>query len=156
VRFIVDGYNITKRDPATADLELAAQREALVARLASRGATLLGHGPITIVFDGVSGGGTGERRGSVDVRYSRDESADELIVRLVAGEPRGTTVVTSDRRLGARVEPLGARVLDAEMCFEGRRPARRHRRYPAGSEGLPPGANKVTEELKRLWLDEEE
>lgn len=153
MRFLVDGYNVTRQDPATAELELAGQREALVARLAVRGADLLGTGPIVVVFDGRSGGGSDSRRGSVEVRFSRDEPADDLIVRLAR---QGDTVVTSDRGLADRVRGAGVRVLTAPTCFDGRRPKRRKVRYPASGAGLPPGANKVTEELKRLWLTDEE
>ncbi len=151
VRFLVDGYNVTRRDPATASLPLDEQREALVARLAARGAGLLGRGPIIVVFDGVTGAaGSGERRGAVEVRYSRDEPADDLIVRLVTGGD--SAVVTADNGLADRVRAAGARVLDADVCFEGARARRRRVRYPARTDGLPPGANAVTEELKRLWL----
>jgi predicted RNA-binding protein with PIN domain len=157
MRFFVDGYNVTRRDPATARLEPAAQREALVSRLAARGADLLGRGTIEVVFDGISGGGAGERRGPVEVRFSRDEAADDLIVRRVAGLGGGATVVTSDAGLAARVTASGTRVAAAETCFEASRPARKARgRYPAASAGLPPGANRVTEELKKIWLTDEE
>jgi predicted RNA-binding protein with PIN domain len=153
MRFLVDGYNVTKQDPATARLALAEQRESLVARLAVRGADLLGAGEIVVVFDGVAGGGSDARRGQVRVRYSRDEPADELITRLAGA---GTTVVTSDAGLASRTKAAGASVLGAESCFEARRPKRRKGRYPAGSAGLPKGANEITRELKELWLDGEE
>ena len=68
MRFLVDGYNVTKQDPATAELGLAEQREALVARLAVRGRDLLGTGEIVVVFDGVHGGSAEARRGPVEVR----------------------------------------------------------------------------------------
>jgi len=154
MRYIVDGYNVTRRDPATCDSDLATQREALVARLAVRGADLLGAGPLVVVFDGQSGGGADGRRGNVEVRFSRDETADDLIVRLAAGP--GDTVVTSDAGLARRVRAVGAAVIGAESCFEGRRVRRRGRRYPASTVGLPPGASKVTEELKKIWLTDEE
>lgn len=153
MRFLVDGYNVTRQDPATAELELGEQREALVARLAVRGADLLGSGPVVVVFDGRTGGGSQSRRGPVEVRYSRDEPADDLIVRLVR---RGDTVVTSDRGLADRARGAGAQVIAAATCFDGRRPKRRKVRYPASGVGLPPGADKVTEELKRIWLTDEE
>lgn len=154
MRYLVDGYNVTKRDPATSRFSLEDQREALVARLATRGAGLLGPGPIMVVFDGASGAGVGTfRRGPVEVRFSRFESADDLIARLA--EEGGVTVVTSDTGLAIRVGAHGARVLNAEVCFEGRA-VRRGARYPASSAGLPNGANKVTEELKKLWLDDKE
>lgn len=156
MRFLVDGYNVTRRDPATRALALADQREALVARLAVRGADLLGRGTITVVFDGRSGGGADGRRGPVEVRFSRDESADDLIARLSDATADGVTVVTSDGGLTARVSRPGVTVIGAETCAEGRKARRSRGRYPASSAGLPPGANKVTEELKRLWLDDGE
>lgn len=156
MRFLVDGYNVTKRDPATSGLSLADMRETLSARLAVRGADLLGRGEITIVFDGRPGGGADERRGPVEVRFSRDESADDVIARLAEASRGGVTVVTSDRGLASRVGGRGVEVLDASACFEGRTMRRTAGRYPASRAGLPPGANKVTEELKKLWLNDEE
>lgn len=155
MRFLVDGYNVTKCDPATSGLALAEQRDALVARLAVRGADLLGRGETTVVFDGRSGGGSDSRRGPVDVRYARDESADDVIARLSDASRGDVTVVTSDAGLASRVRGPGVKVLAAEVCFEARTTRRTGGRYPASSVGLPPGANKVTEELKKLWLDEE-
>ncbi|MDZ4167588.1 MAG: NYN domain-containing protein [Coriobacteriia bacterium] len=154
MRYIIDGYNVTRRDPATGQADLATQREALVARLAVRGRDLLGSGPIVVVFDGRRGGGADGRRGNVEARFSRDETADDLIARLVTGA--GDTVVTSDAGLAGRVRGVGAAVIGAEACFEGRRARRRGGRYPASTAGLPPGANRVTEELKKMWLTDEE
>lgn len=150
--YVIDGYNVTKRDTATTALPLAGQREALVARLAVRGEDLLGRGDIVIVFDGVSGRTGEERRGSVRVRYARGESADEAIVRLAGPD---VTVVTSDGDLARRVQTRGARVLGAEQCFEERK-AKRGRRIGGSTAGLPKGANKITQELKDLWLGGEE
>lgn len=154
MRFLVDGYNVTKRDPATASLPLEAQREALVARLAVRGADLLGAGPVTVVFDGIAGGVSTRGRGVVEVRFSRGESADDVIARLAVGGD--VTVVTSDTALTWRVSAEGARVLPADTCFEARRPKRRKAPPPGGSSGLPRGADAITRELKDLWLDDEE
>jgi predicted RNA-binding protein with PIN domain len=154
MRYLVDGYNITKRDPATSELELEAQREALIARLATRASDLLGRGEVVVVFDGRSGAGSDSRRGSVVVRFSRDEPADDLIVRLVRGA--GDSVVTSDAGLAGHVRALGATVLGAETCFEATRTRRRRGRYPARSVGIPPGADEITREMERLWLGDEE
>jgi predicted RNA-binding protein with PIN domain len=152
MRFLVDGYNVTLSDPATKDLTLEEQREALVARLAARRRDLLGDGEVTVVFDGVAGGGGDTRRGAVEIRYARSpESADDLIARLAAGS--GVTVVTSDGGLARRVRSTGAAVVPSSMCFEGVRGRRRHGgRYPASTAGLPAGANEITRELKDLWL----
>jgi len=155
MRFLVDGYNVTKGDPATAPLDLEGQRDSLVSRLATRVDELFGCGSVVVVFDGVSGGGEDYRRGRVDVRFSRVGTADDLIAGLAGPD---TTVVTSDAGLAARARDRGARVVGREIVFADGTDTQRERRHgrrrqPEG--GLPPGANRVTEELKKLWLGDE-
>ncbi|KAF0208259.1 MAG: NYN domain-containing protein [Actinomycetota bacterium] len=156
MRHLIDGYNVTMNDPATRALPAEEQRDALVQRLATRGAQLLGAGTLTVVFDGR----TDDARpvgGMVDVRFSGDETADDVIVRLAAAEQGEVTVVSSDRDLTARASASASgrvRVLGCESLFEAVRPKRRGTRYPAASAGLPKGANLITEELKKLWLED--
>lgn len=153
MRFIVDGYNVAMADPVTAGLPAEEQRAALVRRLAARGQTLLGPGAILVVFDGVSDG-CDAAVGAVQVRFSGGVAADEVIAGL-AGP--GATVVTSDRGLQARAEAKGARVLPASAVFEAAQGKKaRPQRYPASTIGLPRGANLITEEMKRIWLADEE
>ena len=52
---LVDGYNVTKADPATREGTLEDQRTALVGRLRARRASLLDSGDATVVFDGQQG-----------------------------------------------------------------------------------------------------
>ncbi len=156
MRFLIDGYNVTRSDPATRERALHEQREMLVARLAARGADLLGRGTITVVFDGVAGGQASGGTGSVSVRYAhRPDTADDLIVRLVTSGD--TTVVSDDQGLADRARARGAMVLSSSACFE-QASARKitGRRYRAASVGLPPGAHEITRELKDLWITDEE
>lgn len=159
---LVDGYNITKADPATRDLSLEAQREALVGRLRGRGREMLGAGTIVVVFDGAGGvGGSLVREGAVEVRYSREESADDVIVRLACGAADRVVLVTSDRTLAERVTAhtsAGSEVRPRETLFDSAAATKRRRRggSPAGSAGIPRGGNKITEELKKIWLQDEE
>jgi len=111
--YLVDGYNITKGDPATRGLSLESQRDALVARLRARGRELLGSGTIAVVFDGdVEQGAHQSDAYPVVVEFSRGQSADDAIVRVAARMPREqVSLVTSDRGLAERVQAhLGARV----------------------------------------------
>ena len=156
MQYLIDGYNVTRSDPATRSCALDEQREALVARLAARGSDLLGRGPITVVFDGVAGGAADAGRGQVSVRFAhRPQTADDLIVRLVtAGE---TTVVTDDGGLAERARVRGAVIVPSAVCFE-QASARKvtGRRYRASAAGMPPGAAQITAELKELWLKDGE
>lgn len=159
--YLVDGYNITKGDPATRELSLEAQRDGLVARLRTRGADLLGRGRIAVVFDGTGGmGGSLSAGVPVEVRYARDGSADDLLVQMATTATEKVCVVSSDRELAQRIgqhASHGFEVMPRESLFEAARPRARRggKRYPASTAGLPHGANKITEELKELWLTDE-
>lgn len=160
---LVDGYNVTKGDPASRDESLETQRDALIARLRVRGRDLLGSGRIVVVFDGQGGIGV-SHAGSVpvEVRFSRDRSADDVLVEFASAAREKVLLITSDRELAARVrthaghgvEQRGREALYAAAASGQAR--RRPTRYPASTAGLPKGANKVTEELKDLWLTDEE
>ena len=79
MRYLIDGHNVTMRDPATRGLSTEEQRDALVRRLATRGAQLLGAGRITVVFDGRTADAP-PTSGALEVRFSAGESADDVIV----------------------------------------------------------------------------
>ena len=165
--FLVDGYNVTKGDPATHELSLEDQREALVARLRVRGARMLGAGRIVVVFDGESHASTGAGMSAgshpIEVVYSKGTTADDAIVeRAARAAGQAICVVSSDRELARRVrERVGAPVdvRPREVAFESARgtaPADKRRRGVWRDHGLPPGANRITEEMKRHWLKDEE
>lgn len=159
---LIDGYNVTKGDPATRGLPLEAQRHALVARLRARADRLLGAGHAIVVFDGAGGAGDTRCEGSpVEVRFSREGIADDLIVRLAAEAGEKVVLVSSDAGLALRVRthaPRGCEVRPRETLFEGAPgKARRGRRHvPGASAGIPRGGNEITRELKRLWLTDGE
>lgn len=165
MRYVIDGYNVTKSDPATRELPLEEQRDALVARLRVRGREMLGPGEIVVVFDGEGGAGATTTGGApVEVRFSRSGSADDAIVDLVRRSGCGGSVciVTSDNGLADRVSAHGGpqvKVMGREVAFEasGKGRSRKGRKpYPAGQDGVPSGGNSITAELKKLWLPDEE
>lgn len=159
--YLIDGYNVTKSDPATRSLSLEDQREALIVRMNVRGDSLLGRGHKTIVFDGPAESYSHTTSGIVGVCFSKGESADEVIVRLAHSAKEPVCVVTSDRELADRVKDSAAesaRHIERDYLFEGRRKSATGsaKRYPARNVGLPDGANRITEELKEIWLEGEE
>ncbi len=162
--YLVDGYNVTRCDPATADLSLLEQRDALERRLRVRGRDLLGSGRIVIVFDGEGGPGL-SAGGAVPVElvYAHQRSADDEIVRIAANTGDAVVVISNDRELLERVQShAGGRCegRDTACCFEaaGRGAARKttSRGSVAREGGLPRGANAITRELKDLWLEGDE
>jgi hypothetical protein len=157
MRYLVDGYNVSMSDEATRRLPRDDQRLALVRRLAARGRELLGAGEITVVFDG----GVlraDETHGPVHVRFSGDESADDVIVRIASAGPGPFTVVTSDRELRSRVREHAGRSVEVLPCsalWEEARPKKRRRGARRDAHGgLPRGHEKITSELEDIWLGE--
>ena len=161
--FLVDGYNVTRSDPSTHELSLEAQRDALVARLRARGAQMLGRGRIVVFFDAAEAAGAEQHdHAPIEVVYARSGTADDAIVRAAVARHEKVTLVSDDRELRDRVAvraPAGFEALPASSCFDaaGRGRSRKGRRPAVAREtGLPRGANKITEELGRLWLGEDE
>lgn len=160
---IVDGYNVTRSDPATASCTAEEQRDRLVARLRARGAGLLGPGRIVVVFDGSeTAGGRRTDTAPVEVRFSRGESADDVMVRLASQVTSGLRLVSSDCGLVSRVKAVSrgpVEVRGSDSVYESARDVRRQSRRMGAADdgeplGTPPGGRRITAELERLWLDE--
>ncbi len=157
--FLVDGYNVTMRDPEVSALSKEGQRDVLVARLGTSGKAILGTGAIVVVFDARGNlGASSETVGAVKVVYAAD--ADDEIVRRASAVKGQVTVVTDDMRLRARLsQDVGrhAAFRDAAVCFQAVKPAGRAGRPQVAreDEGLPRGAKDITAELSELWLDED-
>ena len=138
MHILVDGYNVTKADPATRDLSLEEQRARLIARLRVSGREILGRGSITVVFDGQPGVGTTDDAGSVTVRYTSGRTADELITELAATAREQIILVTDDRGLRDHVQAAAthsAEYRDRSTLFEGA-PRRGAARQKASRKGV--------------------
>jgi len=107
MHWMVDGYNVIRRDPALASHEarsIEAGRDALC-RLLARAVRESGE-TFTVVFDGAGSGGAGTGRGGVRVVFSSArESADRVLARLAT---RGGAVVSNDREVRRAAERAGA------------------------------------------------
>lgn len=160
MRYLIDGYNVTMADDATRRLDRDAMRLALVRRLAARGRELLGPGPVTVVFDG-GALREDEVHGNVHVRFSGDEIADDVILRMAIAEDGDVVVVTSDRELRSRVREHAGRSVDVRpvsTVFESATPPVGSRRPPRrlAHGGLPKGHENITRELEDIWLPKED
>jgi hypothetical protein len=158
---LVDGYNVTMRDPATSGLSKEGQREELLARLRVHARRIAPGGTIVVVFDAHSElGRSSGPEGSVKVVYAND--ADEEIVRRCSGAIGRVVVVTDDLRLRASIsQDVGRHVeyRDGSSVFAGTiagTPPASRKALLARETGLPPGANEITKELKDLWLTEDD
>ena len=118
MKLLIDGYNFIPAVPElrrTLRADLEASREALLELLRAYRRSAEEPLAITVVFDGKGrpGGEKAARAGGIAVLFSRNETADDLLLRLLRGGKRGAVLVTSDRALRAAAEALGAAVMRA-------------------------------------------
>jgi len=158
---LVDGYNVTMRDPATSGRSKEGQRDDLLARLRVHSGRLAAGGRIVVVFDAHAALGRSSSPDST-VREVYATDADDEIVRRCAAANGKIVVVTDDLRLRARIsQDIGRQVeyRDASSVFAETLTASSRtssRRPIARDVGLPSGANAITAELKDLWLNEDD
>jgi len=159
---LVDGYNVTMRDPEISGLSKEGQRESLLARLRIHGSALAPKGSVVVVFDarGELGHVAEPDLGAVRAVYAPD--ADTEIVRRCSAATGQVVVATDDMRLRARIsQDVGrhVRFRSASELF-GEALKERSRSHSddriARDAGLPKGANEITAELKKLWLSEDD
>lgn len=114
---VVDGYNVTKN--GFPEISLEQQRNRLIGAMAGLAAQT--GAEVTVVFDGAERmvGLAAAPRG-VRVLFSRKgETADDLIRRLVRGEPPGrpVVVISTDREVADGVRRHGAYPLSSETLL---------------------------------------
>ncbi len=117
MRWLVDGYNVIRRDPDLAQQEargLEDGRAALLRLIA--GAARASGDPFTVVFDGARRAGGVPVGGQVQVLFSRPpETADDVLRRLASELRSGAVVVTSDRAVRDSAERAGAVAITTEQ-----------------------------------------
>jgi predicted RNA-binding protein with PIN domain len=138
MRWLIDGYNVIRRDPDLRAREaesLQAGRAALLAvlaRLASEVSDIF-----TVVFDGARTSGGSPSPGRVQVLFSRPpETADDVLRRLAGTLREAAVVVTSDRAVQDSARRAGAVTVGAEDFLEA----------AGGGGGDDPGDTEDTED----------
>ena len=121
MRWLIDGYNVIRRDPELRDREaesLEAGRRALLHLLAR--AHREPHDEFTIVFDGARVSGGAPAAGRIRVIFSRPPlTADDEVMWLARQWKSGAVVVSSDRKIRDAARRSGCAVLGAEQFLEG-------------------------------------
>jgi predicted RNA-binding protein with PIN domain len=121
MRWLVDGYNVIRRDPELRAREaesLESGRRALV-HLITR-ARRAPQDEFTVVFDGARiGGGAIPTAGRIRVVFSRPPlTADDELMRLARQLRSGAAVVSSDRKIQDAGRRAGCAVLTAEQFLD--------------------------------------
>ena len=117
MRWLVDGYNVIRRDAELAQHEAQGLEDGRAALLRVVAAAARASGdPFTVVFDGARRAGGTAAGGQVQVLFSRPpETADDVLRRLAAQLRSGAVVVSSDRAVRDAAERAGAAAVTAEQ-----------------------------------------
>lgn len=116
MRWLIDGYNVIRREPDLRAREaesLEAGRQALVRLVAELARRVPDE--FVIVFDGARRWGPEGPGGRVGVMFSRPpETADDVLRRLAAQAREGGVVVTDDRAVRTAASRAGAVVIGVQ------------------------------------------
>ena len=120
MRWLVDGYNVIRRDPELQAREaesLEAGRRALLNLIARARRAM--QDEFTVVFDGARISGAAPTAGRIRAVFSRPPlTADDEIMRLARQLRSGAVVVSSDRKIQDAARRAGSAVLTAEQFLE--------------------------------------
>jgi len=113
LRYLLDGYNIVKQVPSLKNKTLKAGRDSLASFIEGRRPQGSLRNKITVVFDGKLDVGPFPGHPSIEIIFSRNESADEAIKDIVKKTKNRACliVVTDDRDLKLDVRALGCRIM---------------------------------------------
>jgi predicted RNA-binding protein with PIN domain len=155
---LIDGYNLTHKIQQLSAPTLEASRAALVRFIETHRPQGSVRNDVTVVFDGSEDVCGGALHGQTRVLFSKGESADDLIKRLVtdAVRPADMVVVTDDRGLAHYVAALGAQVwsVDVFVAQAKKKDAPRRTSERAGDLKTISYAfeTRVNRELSERWL----
>jgi predicted RNA-binding protein with PIN domain len=141
VRWLIDGYNVIRREPDLRAHEaesLEAGRRALLHLLAR--AHRDPRDEFTVVFDGAKVAGGAPSPGRIRTIFSRPpHTADDELIRLARQWQSGAVVVTSDRRIQDAARRAGATALTAERFLEALESGLSAATEPRRTKGLSAG-----------------
>lgn len=142
------------------------QRRALVHYLETRRPQGSSRNRVTVVFDGSANVIGSSEAAFVEVVFSRNESADEKIQRMVESSSRkkDIVVVTNDRAIQYAVRAVGARVIGVaeflaksqpagRSIVEGKRSSTRKSKGQSSKDISKVIEFKINDEMSKIWLE---
>jgi predicted RNA-binding protein with PIN domain len=139
MRWLIDGYNVIRRDPdlrAHEATSLEAGRRALLHLLARSHRDT--RDEVIVVFDGARVSGGAPSDGRIRVIFSRPPAtADDELMRLARHWREGAAVVSSDRKVQDAARRAGCPVLEVTQFLEGLDAGARSEPRDSGDDAAP-------------------
>lgn len=163
LQYIIDGYNIINHPAFTRahNKKIRDKRHALISLIKTDRLSGSSKNGIVIVFDGYpsleDSRALGDSDPAVKVVFSRRESADEKIERIVEASvnPKNIIVVSDDRQVQFVVKSLNASSIGVEEFIT--RPEKSKKKRENDNDGLEMKVSytqmhNINQELRKLWL----
>jgi len=154
LHYIIDGYNIMKQVTRITGKKMTGERDDFLRFLEAERPFGSFRNRVTIVFDGHPELTLRRRESDLRVIFSRDESADERIKKMVENSGgKNLVVVSDDNAVKCTARINGARVLGAIEFLR-----KKERKVPAVYEeekkisSDTPAGIRITRELERIWI----
>lgn len=163
LHFLIDGYNLIKRNPAFAGKKLEDGRQALISFIEHNRPQGSRQNSVTIVFDGKPGMYGLPYAQEISIVFTEYESADDLIKYRVetSKNKKEIVVVTDDKQLMLYVRSLGSGVMSVGEFYKRTSSAKQ----PAPKGGKPQQKPKVitasfehsvNQEFEAIWLSKKQ
>ncbi len=160
LHYLLDGYNIIKKAPRLAKAALRDGRSMLFQwiEISRPQGSFQNH--VTVIFDGKADHFSPPPAGSARAVFTRDESADDCIKRIIeeARDIKQFVVVSDDKGIKLYVRALGAKVMGvrefaaglfgpARTAGPGSKAIEVHKKYISLAQ-----EQKINAELERIWI----
>lgn len=155
LHYIIDGYNIIKHPAFASKIKtLSDVRNALIRFIEENKLCGSLKNKVTVVFDGLPHLLFNRKPGSYEVIFTKGETADDKIKRLVndSANPKAVVVVSDDREIAFFIRSLGAKPLGVEEFLKKGSVGKIPKAEPPKPQLSYTAAEKINEELRRLWL----
>ena len=152
--YVIDAFNLIHSVPRLA--ESGAPRSELIAFLKAERLEGSSSNRLVLVFDGYPAEGV-DRERACEVVFSKNRTADDAIREYLerAPHPRQVVVVSDDRAVRDSARSVGARPMkNEEFLQRGRKNAKPARRAGGSDEKELESADEITEEMRKLWVDD--
>ena len=163
VHYILDGYNIVKQIPALDLKNLRGSRDKLIRFIEVKRPQGSIKNKVTVVFDGKPGIAYAQNSATVEVLFSQNDSADDMMRTLVkrARHKKATVVVTDDKELRFSIRALGGAVMSvADFLARGGMEPSTPKRPKVGQadegeeKAIPASVEyRINDELRKIWLN---
>lgn len=160
LQYIIDGYNIINHPlfSKRSNKKIHDRRKALLDLIKINRLSGSAKNKVTVVFDGypspedaqeLSGNTEG-----ISVVFSRSESADEKIKRIVEsyGNPKNIIVVSDDKQIQSAVKSLNASVSAAQDFIAAGEKQKRNSADEPDTKVNYSQMQRINQELRKLWL----